>query len=135
MTLIDTNVLVDVLANDPKWVGWSVSQLDTLRRLGPLFINETIYAETAAGMTAENELKEALRDLRISLERTPTPALFLAGQAFAAYRKSGGTRTGVLPDFFIGAHATVLRLPILTRDVRRFRSYFPKVTLLTPEPA
>ena len=133
MTLVDTNVLLDILTNDPAWAEWSIANLRRQMASGPLVINEVVYAELAVNGPTEADLKESVRLLRLQLDRTPETALFLAGVAFRQYRRSGGVRTGVLPDFFIGAHAQVARLPILTRDVKRFRTYFPKVTLIAPE--
>src|SRR5262245_20352922 len=133
MTLVDTNVVVDVLSADSKWLEWSTTQLDLRRAAGLLYINEITYAELAVGMSSESDLRFALTELGVELDRTPTAALFLAGQAFGRYRGAGGRRTSVLPDFFIGAHAQVARLPILTRDARRYRTYFPDVTLISPK--
>jgi predicted nucleic acid-binding protein len=133
MTLVDTNVLLDVLTNDPHWLHWSVSHLDVRSHAGPLLINEIIYAEMAGHVSNESELDTAVEELQVRLERTPKSALFLAGEIFRRYRRAGGARTGVLADFFIGAHARVMNLPILTRDVRRYRTYFPEVALITPE--
>jgi hypothetical protein len=99
---------------------------------GQLLINEVIYAEMAGHVAAESELDASVQELKVRLERTPKAALFIAGAAFRRYRRSGGTRSGVLADFFIGAHAQIARLPILTRDTRRYRSYFPDVPLITP---
>jgi predicted nucleic acid-binding protein len=132
MTLVDTNVVLDVLTNDPAWLAWSAERLDQCRRIDRLYINEIAYAELAVGIEREADLQEALAELSIELTRAPTSALFLAGRAFGRYRAAGGPRTGVLPDFFIGAHAQVARLPILTRDVRRYRIYFPEVELIAP---
>jgi predicted nucleic acid-binding protein len=132
MTLIDTNVLVDVLAEDPAWIDWSVEQLRRQREAGPLSINEIVYAELAVRFQTESELNAALVEFGIRLERTPTPALFVAAKAFHRYRTAGGPRSSILPDFFIGAHAEVEGLSILTRDTRRYRSYFPEVELIAP---
>ena len=132
MTLVDTNVLLDVLTNDPRWLSWSVSNLHIRANSGPLLINEVIYAEMAGHVSTESELDAAVEELQVRLERTPKSALFLAGKIFRRYRRAGGVRTGVLADFFIGAHAQVIRSPILTRDVRRYRTYFPEVELITP---
>jgi predicted nucleic acid-binding protein len=133
MTLVDTNVLLDVLSDDPRWSAWSVRQLAERSALGPVIINDAIYAELSARMDNQAQLEQALGDLGVSFDRVPMRALFLAGQSYRRYRTSGGIRTGVLPDLFIGAHAYVVGCPILTRDVRRYRTYFPGVELITPE--
>lgn len=132
MTLIDTNVLLDLFTDDPNWSGWSAAQLDRLALMGPLLINYIVYAELSVSFATPDDVDEALA--RIGIEMTPTPrgALFLAGKAYRRYRSAGGTRTGVLPDFLIGAHAAVARLPLLTRDPRRYRADFPSVELITP---
>jgi predicted nucleic acid-binding protein len=132
MTLIDTNVLADILTGDTVWLKWSAEQLSQCREKGALLINEITYAELAVRFETESDLARTLNDLGIDLERAPTPALFSAGKAFARYRAAGGTRTSLLPDFFIGAHAQVTGYSILTRDVRRYRSYFPSVPLIAP---
>jgi predicted nucleic acid-binding protein len=133
MTLVDTNVLLDVLSDDPRWSAWSVRQFAERSVLGPVIINDAIYAELSARMDNQAQLEQALGDLDVSFDRVPMHALFLAGQSYRRYRSSGGIRTGVLPDLFIGAHARVVGCPILTRDVRRYRTYFPDVELITPE--
>jgi predicted nucleic acid-binding protein len=132
MTLVDTNVLLDILSNNPVWSEWSLRQLAQRAGLGPVNINEIVYAEISARMESQPEVDQALEDLYVGFDRMPMHALFLAGKAFGRYRSSGGVRTGVLPDFFIGAHAQVLGCPLLTRDVRRYRTYFPDVELITP---
>ncbi len=132
MTLVDTNILLDLLSDDPKWRAWSVNQLEQRSAQGPLFINDAIYAELASRFSTEDLLDRKVSELNVTLERMPKHALFLAGQAYERYRRNGGTRSGVLPDFFIGAHAQVARWPLLTRDVRRYRRYFPDVELITP---
>lgn len=132
MTLIDTNVIIDILARDPVWVNWSAARLEEARRRGRLVINEVCYAELAANLETEPELQSALGQLGIELEWTPSSALFAAGHAFKSYRAAGGPRTNILPDFFIGAHAQAAAMPILTRDVRRYRTYFPDVELIAP---
>lgn len=133
MTLVDTNVLLDVASSDPLWLQWSIQQVAKRAALGPVIINDVVYAEISAQMDTEAELMQALRELHIMLQRVPTRALFLAGKIYRRYRSFGGIRTGVLPDFFIGAHAQALGCPILTRDVRRYRTYFPGVALITPQ--
>ncbi len=132
MTLVDTNVLIDILSADPTWSAWSLGQLLRRSNEGALLINEVIYAEMSTRIETETELDDIIADLSVALERTPKHALFLAGKAFKQYRAAGGTRTGVLPDFFIGAHAEVGGLTILTRDARRYAQYFPDVKLVAP---
>lgn len=134
MTLVDTNVLADVLTNDPTWYKWSAEALRRRAALGPLLINEIVYAELSVRADSEARLGKALTELDVVLVRTPTAALFLAGKIFYRYRTAGGLRTGVLPDFFIGAHAQIVEWPLITRDLRHYRTYFPKVELITPNP-
>jgi len=131
-TLVDTNVLLDVLTDDPVWANWSVRQLDAAAAMGPLVINDVIYAELSVRFSTIEALDAALVLADAQLDPIPRSALFLAGKAFQRYRAAGGQRTGVLPDFFIGAHAAVLGVPLLTRDVQRYRRYFPSVDLVTP---
>jgi predicted nucleic acid-binding protein len=133
MTLVDSNVLIDALTNDPVWYRWSAERLDERARLGVLLINEIVYAELSVQIDTETELLGLLAIFDVELARIPTEALFIAGKTHHRYRAAGGIRTGVLPDFFIGAHASVTGIPLLTRDVRRFRTYFPDVQLITPE--
>jgi predicted nucleic acid-binding protein len=133
MTLIDTNVLLDVATDDPVWADWSIRQLDTAAVKGPLFINDVVYAELSVGFERIEDLDALLDEAGVALEEIPREALFLAGKAFRRYRAAGGARMGVLPDFFIGAHAAVLGLPLLTRDIKRYRTHFPSVVLVTPD--
>lgn len=130
--LIDTNVLVDVLADDPQWADWSIRQLRAQAQIHELAINPIICAELSLAYSTVEALDATLADLGLTFLELPRPALFLAGKAFARYRKLGGTKQNVLADFFIGAHAAVARLPLLTRDARRYRAYFPGVELITP---
>ncbi|EWY41564.1 DNA-binding protein [Skermanella stibiiresistens SB22] len=133
MTLIDTNVLLDLATDDPVWADWSIRQLDTAAVTGPLVINDIVYAELSVGFERIEQLDELLDDAGVTLNEIPREALFLAGKAFRRYRSAGGARSGVLPDFFIGAHAAVLGLPLLTRDAKRDRTYFPSVIMVTPD--
>jgi predicted nucleic acid-binding protein len=130
--LVDTNVLVDVLANDPEWADWSIAQLRAQSRVHRLVINPVIYAELALTFSTAEALDAALDGMALPLIEIPRPALFLAGKAFTKYRKTGGSKHNVLSDFFIGAHAAVEGLPLLTRDVRRYAHYFPTVRLVAP---
>lgn len=133
MILVDTNVLIDILVDDATWGDWSSERLRLALERGPVSINDVVYAELASRYTSVEGLDDVLRQLRIEHETIPRPALFLAGKAFAAYRRSGGTKTGVLPDFFIGGHATVLGVALLTRDTARYRTYFPRLELIAPD--
>jgi predicted nucleic acid-binding protein len=133
MLLVDTNVIVDVWQKDLNWWAWSVEQLRAQSLVHELAINPVIYAELSLGFSSMETLDHEIDSLRLSLREPPRSALFLAGQAFREYRRAGGTRTGVLGDFFIGAHAAVLGCGILTRDATRYRAYFPTVELLTPQ--
>jgi predicted nucleic acid-binding protein len=130
MILVDTNVISDVLTPSSQWQAWSIDRLDECRRRDTLATNEIVFAELSARLRSEAEVKSVLADLLISLERIPTAGLFAAGQAFRKYRAAGGSRTNVLPDFFIGAHAHVTRSPILTRDARPYRGYFAGVEVI-----
>lgn len=133
VTLVDTNVLLDLVTDDPVWADWSIRQLDAAAVRGRLLINTVVYAELSVRFERVENLEEVLDEAGITVEDIPRAALFLAGKVFQSYRAAGGSRTGVLPDFFIGAHAAVLGLPLLTRDVQRYRTYFPSVTLITPQ--
>ncbi len=133
MTLVDTNVLLDLVTTDPVWAEWSEAQLEHAALVGPVFVNDVVYAEMSARFTRIEDLDQVLEEALIEVARTPRPALFLAGKAFRQYRAGGGRRTGVLSDFFIGAHAAVEGWALLTRDVRRYRAYFPGVRLIAPD--
>jgi predicted nucleic acid-binding protein len=133
MLLVDTNVLVDIFANDPHWADWSVRALRAQAQVHQLFINPAIYAELSLAFDSVDDLDRTIEAIGLRIEDVPRPALFLAGRAFLKYRRSRGTRTNVLSGFFIGAHASVLGCGILTRDGRRYRNYFPRVPLVTPD--
>ncbi len=132
MILVDTNVLIDVLEDDPHWADWSVAQLRAQAQVHELAINAIVYTELTLAFERLEEVDGAVSRLGLMLLEIPRPALFLAGRAFMSYRRAGGVRTNVLPDFFIGAHAAVGGMAILTRDPRRYKSYFPEVKLLSP---
>jgi len=131
--LVDTNVLVDVLENDPEWADWSVAQLQVQSRVHRLAINPIICSELSLTFSTVEALDDVLDGMQLQLIEIPKPALFLAGKAFVQYRRSGGTKLNVLGNFFIGAHAAVAGLPVLTRDPRRYRTCFPSVKLVTPQ--
>ena len=133
MTLIDSNVLLDLVTDGEAWADWSQVQLERAAMRGPLVINDVIYAEVSTRYATVEAVDAALSELNIDVAKLPRTALFLAGKAYLRYRTAGGVRTGVLADFFIGAHAAVEELPLLTRDTRRYRNYFPTVRLISPE--
>ena len=133
MSLIDTNVLLDLVTDDPNWADWSIAQLEAANLNGPLLINDVVYAELAVRYDRVEDLEAFVDEAGLAMAPMPRAALFLAGKVFTQYRRSAGARTGVLPDFFIGAHAAVNDLPLLTRDVGRYRTYFPTLKLITPD--
>lgn len=133
MLLVDTNVILDVVENDPEWAAWSQSQLDAASLKFSLVINPVIYAELSIAYRRIEELEAMIKSSKLRLESIPREALFLAGRVFLKYRQRRGSKSGVLPDFFIGAHAAVAGIPLLTRDVRRYRTYFPSLELIAPE--
>jgi predicted nucleic acid-binding protein len=133
MTLVDSNVLLDVVTDGQTWAEWSQGQLERAALEGPLVVNDVIYAEISTRYATVDAVDSMLSDLNIEVVPTPRAALFLAGKAYLRYRAAGGIRTGVLADFFIGAHAAVEGLQLLTRDARRYRNYFPTIALITPE--
>ncbi|OHC67992.1 MAG: DNA-binding protein [Rhodocyclales bacterium RIFCSPLOWO2_02_FULL_63_24] len=135
MLLVDTNVLVDVLENDPEWVDWSIAQLRAQAKIHRLAINPVIYSELSLTFSTVEALDRTIDGLGLALIEIPRPALFLAGKAFVRYRRQGGSKSNVLSDFFIGAHAAVSGYPLLTRDTRRYSTYFSNVALLAPEPS
>ena len=132
MLLVDTNVLVDVLENDPDWADWSIGQLRGQSQIHPLAINPVIYAELSLTFSMVEALDDTLDKLGLAIMELPRPALFLAGKAFMRYRRAGGKKSNVLADFFIGAHAAVIGCPLLTRDTKRYQRYFPSVKLIAP---
>ena len=133
MTLVDTNVILDVVTDDVVWRTWSVTMLDRQSNIGPVLISDVVFAELSPAFPSEESLDDAIARLGVTLQRIPKPALFVAGQAFKQYRRERGTRTTVLADFFIGAHAEVTGFSLLTRDTRRYRTYFPDVPLIAPD--
>jgi predicted nucleic acid-binding protein len=133
VTLVDTNVLIDILANDAHWRRWSIAMLEEHSSRGALIISDITYAELAPQFKSAQTLEGALSELGVILQRIPRQALYVAGRSFEQYRRRGGIRPNVLADFFIGAHALLLGCPVLTRDVRRYRTYFPDVALIAPE--
>jgi len=131
-TLVDSNVILDVVSHDPSWSVWSAEALERAGDESILVINPVIYAEVSVGYDAVEDLEEVLPPSRFRRDPLPYEAGFLAGKAFMAYRRRGGARLTPLPDFYIGAHAAIAGFRLLTRDARRYRTYFPAVEILAP---
>jgi predicted nucleic acid-binding protein len=130
-TLVDSTVLLDIFTEDPRWFDWSSEALERCASEGPLAINPLVYAEISVRFTRIEDLDACLR-ADFQRRALPWSAAFLAGKCFLRYRRRGGTRSSPLPDFYIGAHATVEDLRLLTRDAKRYRTYFPRLVLLAP---
>jgi predicted nucleic acid-binding protein len=130
--LVDTNVLLDIVTDDPNWKSWSLGQMNALAINDDLAINDVVFAELAPGFQTFEEVDRLIEEMGLNMRPIPKGALFLAGKVHQTYRSRSGTREAALPDFFIGAQAAVEGLPLLTRDTRRFRTYFPTVDLITP---
>lgn len=133
MILVDSNVLLDVVSRDPRWLEWSREALLLPREREGVAINPIVYGEVSVGYQRIEKLEPILLETIYARLPLPWEAAFLAGKAFVAYRRRGGRRRSPLPDFYIGAHAAVARMPLLTRDPRRYRAYFPKLQLIHPE--
>jgi hypothetical protein len=133
LVLVDTNVLIDVAVDDPAWADWSGARLAELRDSDRLALNAIVYAELSVHFDTVEALEEILAPFRFERLHLPWEAAFLAARAFRRYRQRGGGKNSPLPDFFIGAHAAVAGLPLLTRDARRYRQYFPRVKLISPQ--
>ncbi len=131
--LVDSNVLLDVLTEDPSWYEWSSSALARCAEEGPLAINPLVYAEVSIGFERIEDLDEALDSAGFQRLALPWEAAFLAGKCFLRYRRRGGVRSSTLPDFYIGAHALVEGRTLLTRDAARYRTYFPRLALVAPK--
>jgi predicted nucleic acid-binding protein len=130
--LVDSNVILDIVTEDKKWFQWSSDTVTQYAESHLLVINPIIYAEVSIGFHRIEDVEMALPQSFFRRDPLPWEAAFLAGKCFLAYRKKGGRRSSPLPDFFIGAHAAIARIPLLTRDVSRYRTYFPKLTLIAP---
>jgi len=130
--LVDSSVLLDIFSNDPAWMEWSLDQLDKAYAEGTVFLNPVVYSEISIRFSRIEELEAALKEGGFVWSEIPREALFLAGKIYLEYRKAGGRRTSPLPDFFIGAHAAVSGLVLLTRDPERVRRNFPKLRLVCP---
>ena len=131
--LVDSSVLLDVFENDPVWAAWSTATLDQFSYDGALYMNPIVYSEISIGFKAIEELEAVCEKANLLMLEIPREALYLAGKAFLSYRRSGGAKIAPLPDFLIGAHASVINLPLITRDPKRVRTNFPRVKLITPK--
>ena len=132
MVLVDANVLLDLVTAPNAWSDWSRTELRRAAAAGPLLANDVVFTEVSIGFHRVEDVQDVFTEAQVELAAMPRPALFRAGKAFQEYRRRGGTRTGALPDFLIGAHAEVVGLRLLTRDGGRYRSYFPTVALIAP---
>ena len=130
--LVDSNIILDVFTDDPNWADWSESMLEEYSNVSTLYINFIVYSEISIGFNRIEDLESAIIGAGFQMLDFPKEALFLAGKAFLKYKKKRGARSSPLPDFFIGAQAAVLNIALITRDVSRYRSYFPTVSLISP---
>jgi predicted nucleic acid-binding protein len=130
--LVDSNVILDVITEDEEWLDWSADALERCAETGRLVVNQIVYAEVSLAFTTIEDLDDALPAEYFVREALPWESAFLAGQAFLRYRRQGGARVQPLPDFYIGAHAAVAGYTLLTRDARRYRTYFPRLRLVSP---
>ena len=130
--LVDSNIILDVFLDDPNWADWSESKLEKYSSITKLFINPVVYTEISVGFKRIEELESALNRADFQMLEIPKEALFLAGKAFLKYRKNRGTKRSPLPDFYIGAHAAILEMDLITRDESRYRTYFPTIKLISP---
>lgn len=131
-TLVDSNVLLDIFTEDTEWLEWSTGALAAAAEAGPLYINPIVYAEVSVRFSRFEDLEDALPSGEFRRSSLPWAAAFLAGKAFMSYRRNRGSASAPLPEFFIGAHAAVDELALLTRDTRRYATYFPTVRLIAP---
>jgi len=132
MILVDSNILLDILTIDLQWYDWSASKLSLIAESHELIINDIIYTEISICFERIEDLEETFSGNFFKIMPMPKEALFLAGKAFLQYKSNNGTKNSVLPDLFIGAHASVLGIPLITRDTGRYKTYFPKLQLITP---
>jgi len=132
-TLVDSNVLLDILTRQDEWLDWSTDAMERAADQGPLVINPIIFSEVSVGFSRIEDVDEALSPDYFVRSPLPWSAAFLAGKCFLRYRRRGGEKRSPMPDFYIGAHAAVSKFRLLTRDAARYRGYFPTVELLSPE--
>lgn len=130
--LVDSNVLLDIITDSPEWYDWSVAKLNALGINADLAINDIVYSEICPSFQRFEDVSTVVEQMGLRVRPMPRAALFLGAKVHRAYKRQGGPREGTLPDFFIGAQAAVEGLPLLTRDTRRFRTYFPTVELIAP---
>jgi predicted nucleic acid-binding protein len=133
LIFVGTNILLDLATDNSEWFDWSLEAIETAAADGPLIINMIVYAELSARYQQARDVEELLAVSGVQVADIPRSAAFLAANAFGKYRATGGAKTGVLSDFFIGAHAAALDIPLLTRDIRRYRTYFPELRLIAPQ--
>jgi predicted nucleic acid-binding protein len=131
--LVDSNVILDILLDDPNWADWSETALADANQSSTLYINQIVYTEVSIAFEKIEKLESALHSGGFQLLEIPKEALFLAGKAYFRYRRDKGTKRSPLPDFYIGAHAAVLGMDLITRDEGRYRTYFPTVRIICPE--
>ncbi len=124
--------MLDIVTSDPAWLRWSLNAIEAAAAEGPLHVNAVIYAELSIRYESPAEVDQLMTDVGAEFAHMPPAGAFLAAKAFAGYRAAGGAKSGVLPDFFIGGHAAALGIPLVTRDARRYRTYFPDVRLIAP---
>lgn len=130
---VDSCVLLDLFTNDPHWGDWSESVLEQYSQTNTLYINSIVYTDISIGFITIEELETAISNLEIKVLEIPREALFLTGKVYLQYRQNKGTKSSPLPDFFIGSHALVSDFQLITRDVGKYSTYFPKLKLITPE--
>jgi len=130
--LVDSCVLLDLFTDDENWADWSESILEKYSQTNTLYVNSIVYTEISIGFNTVEEVESAIEELGIKVLEMPREALFLAGKAFLKYRKNKGNKISPLPDFFIGAHASVSRFGLITRDLAKYKNYFPQIKLIHP---
>lgn len=130
--LVDSNIILDIFLNDPNWADWSETTLEKYSQQAVLCINSIIYSEVSIGFVQIEDLEAAMAKAGFQMLEIPKEALFLAGKVYLKYKKRKGIKRTPLPDFYIGAQAAVLHLDLMTRDISRYRTYFPNVTLISP---
>jgi len=130
--LVDSCILLDLFTDDPNWADWSENILEKYSRTNTLYINSIIYTEISIGFSNIEDVEKAISELGLKVLEIPREALFLTGKVFLKYRRNKGTKTSPLPDFFIGAHATVSQFELITRDSGKYKTYYPRLKLINP---